>query len=68
MGSLTSPELAQIALVGVEENPALIGSTQIVPETLLTSSEFAQIVLVGIEEIPDLIEEMLVTRLPLELG
>jgi hypothetical protein len=68
MGSLTSSELTQITPVGVEENPALIGSTQIVPETLLTSLEFAQIAPVGVEEIPDLIEEMPVTQLLLELG
>jgi hypothetical protein len=68
MGSLNSPEFAQIAPVGVEENPALIGSTQIVPETLLTSSEFVQIVPVGVEEIPDLIKEMPDTQVLLELG
>jgi hypothetical protein len=68
MGSLTLPKLAQIAPMRVEENSALIGSTQIVPETLLTSSKFAPIVPVGVEEIPDLIEEMPVTQLLLELG
>jgi hypothetical protein len=62
------PKLAQIALVGVEENPALIGSTQIKPKTILTSSEFAQIVPVGVEEVLDLIEKMLNTQLLLELG
>jgi hypothetical protein len=68
MGSLNSPELAQISPVGVEENPALIGSNQFVSETLISSSEFVQIVPVGVEEIPHLIEEMPDTRVLLELG
>jgi hypothetical protein len=68
MGSLNSPEFAQIAPMGVEENPALIGSTQFVPETLISSSEFVQTAPVGVEENPDLIEEMPDTQVLLELG
>jgi hypothetical protein len=56
MGSLSSPEFAQIASVGVEENTVQIGSAQIVPETLLTSSEFTQTVPMVVEEAPDLID------------
>jgi hypothetical protein len=42
MGSTeTSPELAQIVPAGVEEFPFLMGSPQIVPESILTSTEAA---------------------------